>query len=264
MRASARVGAAAVAKPQPKAHTASMQSEDEPRPDPQPGAAGAADWLDVVVPDDARALERDVADYHRELRSRRRAVWFERVVLRRWRRLGFFGPLALGLTIAILAVGSLLLMALPRPQAPRPAQQTIAPAGTPGLVPDIALDTGDVAVGLRGLRPAVVVLVPAGCKCGTLLDTLAGQAQEFHLDLLAVGPPGSAEVFDLVQKVRRGTGIPFVDGTGTLARTYAASGVTVLLLAPDATVRAVVRNAGEHTRLEPYLTAILQPGTRTR
>lgn len=241
-----------------------MQHEDEPLPEAQTGAAGHADWLDVVVPNDPRELEPDLIAYRRELRARRRHERFERLVLVRWRRLGVVGPLILGLLVAVTAVGSLLLMSLPRPDRNRPIQQPVAPDGSSELVPDVRLDSGDVTIRLRAMRPAIVALVPENCDCARLLDTLAGEAQEFRLDLLAVGPAGSHDVFDLVRKVRRGTAVPLVDNTGQLVKRYAPVGVTALVLAPDATVRAVVRASDEHTRLEPYLSAVLEPTLRAR
>ncbi|TDB72039.1 hypothetical protein E1264_42120 [Actinomadura sp. KC216] len=233
--------------------------------DPEPDDYGLP-RVDVVVPDDARELERDVAAYRREERRRRRRD--------RFRRLG--GPLTrFGVAIPIIA-GALLVALLsgvlmttfgPRP-APRPTAAQLAPrpSASPGevggLLPagEIDLVTGQrAAMQIRDLRPGVVGIVPPGYECEGVVAELAGRTQENELKFYLVADPrpaGGKKGTPLKElKACAGTaheGVPQVleDRKGVLATAYApppgtpgpvATGLTAVFVQLDGVVREVVR-----------------------
>jgi hypothetical protein len=226
-----------------------------------------ASWTDpVVVPDDIRALQADIDAYHRELRLQRRR--------RRWRWLtgagtgprlalpaaGLAGSLAVAaIVVNLVRVGTPGGTQPPRavPVASHPAAAVgsvggLLPNATVGSVGSIGAGYGDTTrrTSIRALRPAVVALVPAHCGCSTLLGQLAAQADESQLPLVVVAPAADAEVDVLPGQLHRGVVLPVHDASGVLARTYAAQGVTVLTVAPDATVGYVARNVVAGTRFE--------------
>ncbi len=232
------------------------------------GAGGRADhagdaFLDVVIPDDISALEADIRAYRKELRARRRAARRDRLFTSPgWRRFGlpavFVGACLL---LAATTIASIVVTGS-RHGSDRPAKQPIAARATVadgrvgGLLPDAVVVAGPTDVHLRALRPAMIALVPPHCGCAQLLDTLAGQAEEYHLDLLLVGSDSSDQLASLAAGVRRGHAVALRDD-GSLAQTYAAQGVTVLLLAADGRVTSVQRAVVPAVRLEPQLSAMV-------
>lgn len=142
------------------------------------------EWGRVVVPDDASALAEEARQVRRELR--RQAAG------RRWRRrLGLTpgpdGRPPLGLPVLILLVSMLTtlagLAAVTWPRAPRSAgnNPTVVPYPTASLVTDRPLpaldlvDTGDSPVPLRGLLPAMIILVDT-CVCAEQVAEAAAAA----------------------------------------------------------------------------------------
>ena len=223
-----------------------------------------APWTDpVVVPDDIRALQPDIEAYHRELRqaARRRRLGPLAAVLR-WRHLA----VPLGVTTGALLVAALVTVVLTfggshaatRPPVAAPlATSSAATAGTGGvggLLPaiDVRTESGRT-VPMQSLRPALVALVPQHCGCTPLLASLAGQAGEVRVKLVVVAPSAAdAEVAALPGQLRTDQVLPVWDAGAMLASTYDASGVTVLVVAPDATVTYIGRDvvAGAHFDLQ--------------
>ncbi|MFD0540170.1 hypothetical protein ACFQY7_46675 [Actinomadura luteofluorescens] len=111
--------------------------------DPEPDDYGLP-RVDVVVPDDARELERDVAAYHRERRRRRRRARARRLY-RPLTRFGVAVPIIAGALLVALLSGVLMTAFGPRP-APRPTTAQLAPRPTAspgrvgGLLPDRRVD----------------------------------------------------------------------------------------------------------------------------
>jgi hypothetical protein len=201
-------------------------------------------WTDpVVIPDDLRELQPDIDAYHRELRQAARRRRLQRVTrTRAWQRLAW-PALVVGSALALATVVFAVLTFGQPPSQRGPAQKPIAvdaaaESGTPGgLLPNVVVNSALAPVSIRDLRPALVALVPLHCGCTRLLSDLAGQASEAQVPLVVVAPAAQdAEVAALAGQLHRGQVVPVFDDTGALAKTYAATGVTALVVAPDATV----------------------------
>ena len=219
--------------------------------------SGSTDWpagWEVHVPDDAAELDRDLHAYRRELAARRRR---ERLLrLYALARPAPVLPIVAALALVAVIGSSLVLFHRTTPPSTLPvANARTHPVGAPGgLIPDITLTVAGHAVAVRSERPGVVVVVPSGCNCSGVVDALAGQANAFGLAVLLVGTPGDPELSGLAAGARSGIFTPAVDPTGALARTYRTRGVSVLLLARDATVFQVLRGVGSDVALSGYLT----------
>jgi hypothetical protein len=212
---------------------------------------GSLPPVNVVIPDDARELDRDVLAYRRELRALRR----------RQRRRRLLGPLGgpgggpaaivplIALFLAIALVGGALLSVLtisPAEQdsaltpstsasasaSPSATSLTTLPAGT------VQLD-GKTSESRRSLASSAVALVPSDCGCGQALARLTGQARAAgaRLYFVGVGVPSA----ELTGEYGGGYAIPADDADRVLADAYHPAGLTVLLVFSDATA-TVQRN----------------------
>ncbi|SCL62596.1 hypothetical protein GA0070606_3649 [Micromonospora citrea] len=133
------------------------------------------EWGRVVVPDDASALAAEAEQIRRELRA---------ATPPRGRRPAARSPLALPLLVLLVAVlatvASLVTVTWPRagrttPEpAPAPATPPAGLAGRPLPALDL-VDAGQAPVPLRGLLPAVIILVD-GCPCPDDVATAAALA----------------------------------------------------------------------------------------
>ena len=240
---------------------------------PQPG------WPDLppldpglVVPDDASELDLDVQALRREQRAASRAARVDRLFVSRPGRRHAISGVAVVLALAVVAgLGALLTLLGPaRSLGPAPAPLATTATGPPGsvggLLPETTLDLGSgPTLDARLVRPAVVVLVPAGClDCTDSVRAAVTQASEFRLRSVLVAPRTlTAEeqvAFDaLVRATSAGAAIPSTDRAGTLARAYQPAGVSVVVVAADGVVAQVVRNVTPQTRLEPLLARIAFP-----
>ncbi|WP_320067811.1 hypothetical protein [Micromonospora sp. RTGN7] len=183
-------------------------------------------WGRVVVPDDASALAREAAQVRRELRRQ----------AGRSRRRGRTGPalradgrpsLRLPLLVLLVALLTTLagLSAVTWPRSPRTGDRPTVVAHptatdlTGRALPALELvDAGDSTVSLRGLLPAVIVLVD-GCPCAERVTEAA-----------ALAPPGVTVVA--------------VHGTRAPRATPAPSGAAVRPLAdPGGGLRAFLRRS---------------------
>lgn len=221
--------------------------------------------VDVVVPDDARELERDMAAYHREERRRRRMRRLRRLV-RPVTRFGVAIPVITGALLIALLSGALMTAFGPRP-VPRPtgAQLAPRPSASPGevggLLPDgevvIAAD-GRSHTPLRDLRPSVIGIVPPGYECEEVVAELAGKTRLYRLNFWLVADPRPAgdrkpaPLKDL--RACAGTahaGMPMIleDRDGVLAGAYApepgtpgpiGTGLTAVFVQPDGVVAEIV------------------------
>jgi hypothetical protein len=212
--------------------------------------------IDIVIPDDARELDRDVQAYQRELRAlrrRRRASRLRRPLTRD----GMVLPLLAGCLMLALLTSTLLIMfaadqtGVPR-LTPRPAvTQHNVPRHTPaagqigGLLPVLAVLVGDKSVQLRkvtGSRPSVLTLVPQNCQCASTLRQLSTQAAQAHVLVYLVGTDGSTQQLAKLAVAAGQTATRVVaDARGVLATTYREKGVTAILVRPDGTVALVIR-----------------------
>ncbi|MFI6514686.1 hypothetical protein ACIBF1_03905 [Spirillospora sp. NPDC050679] len=232
-----------------------------PDGDPEPDDYGLP-RVDVVVPDDARELARDVLAYQRERRRLRRRARARRL-LRPVTRFGLIVPIIAGALLVALVSGALMTAFGPRPM-PRPTAALLNPhpSASPGQVggwlPEgrVELDGArPKPVDVRAsLRPGVIGIAAPGCGCARAVDELAGKAREFELNFWLVGDPrGSApdkvrkELRSLRGAAHKGAPQIVLDGKGLLAAAYApqgrAPGLTAVLVEDEGVVTDVVRDA---------------------
>ena len=220
--------------------------------------------VDVVVPDDARELERDVLAYRREQRRQRRRRRIRRLT-RSLTRFGIAVPIiAVALLMALLS-GILMTAFGPKP-APRPTVARLAPlpSASPGriggLLPAGSVDLVDgerTPTPLRDLRPGVIAIVPPAYECESVIAELAGRTRENLMNFWLVADPRPADDVQPTSlkelKACAGTahyGKPLVleDRKGLLASAYApapgspeaAGGITAVFVQPDGVVKDVV------------------------
>jgi hypothetical protein len=211
--------------------------------------------VNIVIPDDARELDRDVLAYRRELKARRRRQRLLRLL--RPFRLGEFGGHAaiIPLIAACLAIslvgGALLSVATMSPAAaptlsgPRTSPQpAISPADLSALPTGTVLLNGQ-AVPVRSLRTATIAIVPANCNCGTALGRLAKQAVTGVALYFAGDGAEIPQLPALTSRYGAGTAVALADDTGVLSRSYHPVGLTVLLVFKDGAVAAVKNLSGD-------------------
>jgi hypothetical protein len=222
--------------------------------------------VDIVVPDDARELDRDVQAYRRELRALRRHQ----------RRMRWHGPatrdgvilplLASCLVLAVIA-GTLLTFLTARPggepaagRGPAASAQPSSARPSPTVPPDsptpvasgrlpahLDLQVEGRQAASSTLTGVAYALIPPDCSCAAVLLELADQAVKAGVTTVyLVGGAGLApiaQVADLAQQDRVSS-LPIAnDVHGTLAGTYlkaaqraAGSPPAALLVATDGTV----------------------------
>jgi hypothetical protein len=219
--------------------------------------------VNVVIPDDARELDRDVLAYRRELRARRRRQRLMRLV-RPFRTPEFGGRAAIipliAACLAISLVGGALLSVATMSPASAPTlnapQSSAQPAVPPGQLTE--LPTGNVqlarrTVPVRSLVTSAIALVPANCGCGAALGRLAGQAVGAHVKLYFAGTgPAIRQLPDLVARYGDGAAVATADSNGVLSVAYRPAGLTVLLVFRDATTE-VLRGLPANFQLSPRL-----------
>jgi len=228
--------------------------------------------IDIVVPDDARELDRDVQAYNREQRALRR-----RLRRSRWSsplaRDGMIVPLLAGCLILALIAGTLLtvftawpgnLTGLPRspgnsaagtssagtsPTSPAAgtAHGTVVTAASP--LPSARLLIGGKELAAQALKGSVLTLVPAGCACGAAVRALLLQAAQAHVPVFLVG---TGTTMAVVRRLAAGTAPPKVqvaeDARDTLGTAYQRAGLTALLVDKTGSVR-LARHLGGNLRL---------------
>jgi hypothetical protein len=227
--------------------------------------------VDIVVPDDARELDRDVQAYRRELRAlrrhQRRMRWHGPVT-----RDGVILPLLASCLVLALIAGTLLTFFTARPggepAAGRPAAgaSSSRPAGTGSPSATARPDTpqavlssipfpaktdikvqGAPATYAELTDSTVLALIPVGCDCVAMVAELVRQAAAARVIVYLVGGGKLAPltvVTTLAVQAKTRSGTPVADdAAGTLASTYvpgktaAGSTPSALLVAPDGTVR---------------------------
>jgi hypothetical protein len=239
-----------------------------------PGPDGHHDDLDqdelaglaLLVPDDARSLDADRLAYYRELRERARGGPSVVARVRRSLSSGVAGPIVLVLLVVVGLFGSTLGMfggSIPvtSPALPLATAPAAAPGQEGGLLPDIQVTVDTERADLRDARPAVIALVPDDCPdCRDTLRSLAGQAHEYGLQMLLIGPSQQEGQLDDVDSTALGGWATVVVDIGNVMRpTYNPSGVTALLVASDGIVESVVPDVTSTTRLEPQLSQVVRP-----
>jgi hypothetical protein len=219
--------------------------------------------VNVVIPDDARELDRDVLAYHREMRSRRRRARLTRLSrpLRPARVGGQAAIIPLiAICLAISLVGGALLSVVTMSPAAAPTLSGPSAPARPGARPlpagNVRLDGAEVPV--RTLVTSAIALVPAGCACGPALQRLADQAVGAHVMLYFSAAGGEiGQLADLSARYGDGAAVPAADDNQVLTGTYRPAGLTVLLV--DSRADATVERAlPTDFQLTPALRALLQ------
>ena len=233
--------------------------------------------VNVVIPDDARELDRDVLAYRRELRAQRRRRRLLRLA-HPFSRPEFGGHAAIlpliatCVALSMLAGAMLSVITISPASAPtlsRPPAASANPSANSSATADLtSLPFGTVqldgrTVAVRSLRSSALALVPADCGCGPALRRLAGQAAAAHVSLYFVGSGAAIrQLAALTEQYGGGAAAAVYDTGNVLAAKYHPAGVTVLLVYSDATAR-VHRNLPASFQLGPELHQLSQPGSQT-
>jgi hypothetical protein len=219
--------------------------------------------VNVVIPDDARELDRDVLAYRRELRAKRRRQRLMRL-LRPFRLPEFGGhaaiiPLIAACLAISLVAGALLSVitmspaSAPTLSAPRASGQAAVPPGDPTELPAGTVQLSGRTVRVRSLVTSAIALVPANCGCGAELGRLAGQAVAAHVSLYFAGAGQViSQLPALVARYGDGAAVAAADYDGVLSVAYRPAGLTVLLVFRDASAE-VLRSLPANSLLEPTL-----------
>jgi hypothetical protein len=236
--------------------------------------------VDVVIPDDARELDRDVQAYHRELRALRRRQRASRL-RGPLTRDGMVLPLLAGCLILALITSTLLIMfaadqtgmpGLPDHAAAgpvvrqRPATARSQPTtGQVGPLPAAVLAIGGKPMSLSTLTaavPSVLALIPLACRCASVLRQLAAQAARARVPLYLVGTgAGMKQVAQLAAQAGQSSARVADDTRNVLGRTYRPSGLTAILVRPGGSVASIRRlPASQRPDLEASLRQLYPVG----
>lgn len=226
--------------------------------------------VNIVIPDDARELDRDVLAYRRELRAKRRRQRLLRL-LTPLRALGFGGRASIipliAACLAISLVGGTLLSVATMSPASAPtlsgpqtsARPDASPQGPSGL-PAGTLQVNGRAVPVRSLVASAIAIIPANCGCGTALTRLAAQAVAARVHLYFAGTGAAIPQLPvLIARYGGGAAVAAADNGGVLSDTYHPAGLTVLLVFKNATAE-VVRNLSGNFQLTPLLRELKPTG----
>lgn len=244
---------------------------------------GSLPPVNMVIPDDARELERDVIAYRRELRARRRRARLARVTRPLRGHAAVLPLIAACVAIAMLAGTMFSLVTITPASAPTLSASPPAPAAsgtagpaspvprprTAGPMPPTVLSVlpaGTFSVGgsprpIPTLKTAAVALIPADCGCDQALNGLARAADTAKTSLYFVGEgQGIAQVPEVTRRDGRGVAASASDISGVFSRAYHPASLTVLLVYSDRTAR-VVRGAAAASRIGlPALRVLARPG----
>ena len=223
---------------------------------------GSLPPVNVVIPDDARELDRDVLAYRREQRAGRRRQRLLRLV-RPFNRPEFGGHAAIVPLIAACLALSLVGGALLSVATISPASAPTISSSQPG--PLTTLPTGTVQLDgqvtpVRSLVSSAVALVPAGCDCGQALSRLASQAITARVGLYFIASGATAsQAATLTARYGGRAAVAGADTYGVLDRAYHPAGLIVLLVFKDATAR-VLRNPSPDFQLGTTLSNLKLAG----
>jgi hypothetical protein len=236
--------------------------------------------VDVVIPDDARELDRDVQAYLRELRALRRR---ERVSRLRGplARDGMVLPLLAGCLILALVTSTLLIMfaadqtgmpELPghvptRSAAPKhPASQPAA-GKTGEQLTSAQVVIGGKTVSLRAVTAAkatMLALIPPDCTCTILVRQLGARATQAHVAVYLIGTRAiMQQVSQLAAQAGQSPARVADDTRDVLGTAYRRSGMTAILVLPDGTVTSVVRGVAQPAKLKQVEAGLQQLGSAT-
>jgi len=225
--------------------------------------------VDVDIPDDARELDRDVLAYRREQRAqRRRARW--RRVLGPLRQHGAILPLIASCVALSMLAGTLLsVFSISPAAAPTLAHSAAAGAGLGtagrGSASAPATDASSLPAGtvyvngkatdVRGLKRALLVLVPSGCSCRQAVQQVSTQAARAGVKrVYFVGTTdGMTDVTELTRTAGQGTAVAVKDAADVLGAAYHPAGLTIVLVQADAATTVQRNLVAGHIQVEDQL-----------
>jgi hypothetical protein len=201
--------------------------------------------VNVVIPDDARELDRDVLAYRREMRAKRRRQRLMRL-FRPFRLPEFGGTAIIPLVAACLAislVGGALLSIItmspasaPTLTAPRASSQPATPRAALAGLPNGTVQLEGRPVPVRSLVISAIALVPVNCGCDAALARLAGQAVAADVSLYFAGAGQAiSQLPALVARDGDGAAVALADSNDVLTVAYHPDGLMVLLVYKDDT-----------------------------
>ncbi|MFI5955461.1 hypothetical protein [Cryptosporangium sp. NPDC051539] len=216
------------------------------------------EWGTIVVPDDLRDLSDEVESVRAEIAAERRVRR-----RRRWLRPGLSGPLFALILFLVAAIGSLMVIVLPKPSRPprrEPlASPSVAVGVAGGLVPALSLSgDGGMTSSLREFRPAVLLISPAGCTtCSVVRNRLVTATDETQLTVIWVTE--SSQAITRLPGLAANRLVSLADPTA-MARTaiagVSATGPTAVLIRTDGRIRRIVPNVTDPATLRPELAAL--------
>lgn len=224
----------------------------------------------IVVPDDARELDREVLAYRREQRIRRR----HQRLMRLLRPLRRFGPGRQGSILPLIAT----CVALSMLAGALLSVVTISPASAPTVAPPVAeppsatlpaglakLPAGTFTLAgqtepVRAVTSAAIALIPPNCACDAALRQLAAQAAAARVgvDFVGVGK-AIPQVPALTNRDGGRAAVAGADTGNVLGAAYRPAGLTVLLVYSDGTAR-VRRGLPPGFQLGPTLRSLTSAG----
>lgn len=216
---------------------------------------GSDDWppLAVVIPDDIRELDADIAAYHHELRRHARRSRLDRLLLRRhWERFGAVAPLVvLTVVVVVLSGGFMASLTARAPAVAAPQDQartSIASGLVGGLLPAVNVTVNGEITPIRELRPALLAVLPTGCGCAELVRALVRQTSEYSLRLILITPRlGRDDASDL-RSAALGRATFAVDEPAALARVYGTR--ALVFVHADGVVTAIDHDPTASERFE--------------
>jgi hypothetical protein len=222
--------------------------------------------VDIVIPDDARELDRDVIAYRRELRQTRRRQRWQRLT-RPFTRYGIAAPFIASAVLIALISGVLMTIVSPRSNPP---VVQVPPTGPPrqhpgevgGGLPSGTVVAGGKRIPITGFFAVagVIMIVPRACGCDTAVRGLTQQAgaQRLQVWLVADGRTGK-DASDVRRLATRGLAIPVDDPDRVLSTTYRSAGLTAVLIRPDKIVHEVIRGVRATEDYSAALRAVQTP-----
>jgi hypothetical protein len=233
---------------------------------------GSLPPVNIVIPDDARELDRDVLAYRREMRAQRRRQRLMRL-LRPFNRSGLGGPTAIvpliALCLALALVGGALLSVVTMNPADAPTvTKTPASAQSDGPSGLTTLPAGNVRIAgqskpVRSLVSSVLALVPADCDCGAQLDRLTTQTLAADVPLYFVGTGATSQQLAAeITLYGDHYAVAADDADGVLANAYRPDELTLLLVYRDAKAE-VDRGLASTFELQPLLSGLKSAAPET-
>ena len=230
---------------------------------------GSLPPVNVVIPDDARELDREVLAYRREMRAKRRRQRLLRLV-QPFNRPEFGGHAAIvpliAICLALTLVGAALLsVATMGPAAAPTVSSSSPPAVKPSAASLTKLPAGNIQLDgqvrpARSLISSAIALVPLDCACGPALLRLANQAKAADVGLYFVATGAAiSQLPTLTARYGGGTAEAVIDQDGVFGTAYHPVDLTVLLVFSDATAE-VHRDLKANFQFATALSTLTQAG----